>query len=60
MTTSGTAYYYPTDAPGSVIVLTDEHGSKTNTYAGTTRTDKPTEKAPSPTASPPATGPPPA
>ncbi|MBD3932797.1 hypothetical protein IF129_14690 [Streptomyces chumphonensis] len=35
MTTGGTAYYYLTDALGSVIALTDEHGNKKNIYAYT-------------------------
>lgn len=33
MTTGGTAYYYLTDAIGSVVALTDEDGNKVDSYA---------------------------
>lgn len=52
MTSEGKAYYYLTDALGSVIAMTDETGAKANTYAytptGTLRTDKTTQEAPQP------------
>ncbi|WP_308013367.1 RHS repeat-associated core domain-containing protein [Streptomyces beigongshangae] len=48
MTRDGKAYYYLTDALGSVVALTDESGAKVNTYAysprGVTRSTT-TEKA---------------
>ncbi|MFC8201655.1 RHS repeat-associated core domain-containing protein [Streptomyces sp. NPDC057298] len=48
MTRDGKAYYYLTDAIGSVIGLADEAGAKVNTYAysprGVTRTTVTTEK----------------
>ncbi|WP_240466432.1 RHS repeat-associated core domain-containing protein, partial [Streptomyces sp. S5] len=52
MTAEGKAYYYLTDALGSVIATADETGTKTNTYAysprGVTRTTHTTEKIPQP------------
>ncbi|WP_435897588.1 RHS repeat-associated core domain-containing protein [Streptomyces albidoflavus] len=52
MTAKGKAYYYLTDALGSVIATADETGAKTNTYAysprGVTRTTHTTEKIPQP------------
>ncbi|MEU6393646.1 RHS repeat-associated core domain-containing protein [Streptomyces sp. NPDC046939] len=52
MTRSGKAYYYLTDAIGSVIGVTDESGEKTNTYAysprGVTRTTMTSEKVAQP------------
>ncbi|MFJ8938802.1 RHS repeat-associated core domain-containing protein [Streptomyces sp. NPDC102365] len=51
MTTGGKAYFYLTDALGSVVVLADEAGTKTNTYTysprGVTRATA-TETVPQP------------
>ncbi len=52
MTTGDAAYYYLTDALGSVIAMTDEHGNKKNTYAytptGTLRASQTSEEVSQP------------